>query len=375
MSAHGGVVAFVTNSGYVDSASLDGIRLALASEFHYIYVFNLRGNQREGDWRREGGKIFDAGSQAGAAILLLVRKPTAIPTDGGQVQYLDIGDSLTRDEKLRIIADAMPARDGRGPTLGDVKWAHVSPDGTVCVPLRFFDGSDGDGDSEPSLFSTSTPTSGPRHNVTDLAVTRFQVLDSSIEKDDVFFYVYGLLHASDYRKAFAADLKKALPRVPQVSTAEEFWTFARAGRDLANLHTDYETLEPWPGLTRVHASGFRDDHADAYRVLKMKHPKVTDPATGRKVEDRTRIIYNDWITICDIPERAYDYELGSRSAIGWVIDAWRVRTDKASGIVNDPNDWAIEHDDPTYILDLVGRVVTVSMRTLEIVDSLPPLAL
>lgn len=81
------------------------------------------------------------------------------------------------------------------------------------------------------------------------------------------------------------------------------------------------------------------------------------------------------ITIENIPERAYEYELGSRSAIAWVMEAWRVRTDKASGIVNDPNDWAIEHDDPTYILDLVGRVVTVSMRTLEIVDRLPELDL
>lgn len=563
MSAHGGVIAFVTNSGYIDSASLDGVRLALASEFHYVYVFNLRGNQREGDWRREGGKIFDAGSQAGAAILLLVRKPTAVPTDGGQVQYLDIGDSLSRDEKLRIIAEAMPARDGRPPMLGDVKWAHVSPnesgdwinqrtasftqhaplhdeseesifairtlglasgrdawnynssrraldanvermiaaynaatdsfvatqqgaaaspatrtklaaahvdkdptkfswndkafghvarglrytsadrdvrvatyrpfhrrwseagrqlnaraalvprilpeadstnltvavtttgarsgfaalavrdvpdlhiwpDGTVCVPLHFFDGSDGHGDTEPNLFSTGTPTAGPRHNVTDLAATRFRMIDSAIEKDDIFFYVYGVLHAPDYRHAFAADLKKSLPRIPQVSTSADFWAFATAGRELATLHTDYESIDPWPGLTRVHASGFRDDHPDAYRVLKMKHPKVTDPATGQKVEDRTRIVYNDWITICDIPERAYDYELGSRSAIGWVMDAWRVRTDKASGIVNDPNDWAIEHDDPTYIVDLVGRVVTVSMRTLEIVDSLPPLEL
>ena len=109
----------------------------------------------------------------------------------------------------------------------------------------------------------------------------------------------------------------------------------------------------------------------------MKHPKVADPLDpkGAKVEDRSRIIYNDWITIGAIPERAYDYELGSRSAIAWVMESNRVRTDKASGIRNDPNDWAIEHDDPTYILDLVGRVVTVSMRTLEIVDSLPPLDL
>lgn len=109
----------------------------------------------------------------------------------------------------------------------------------------------------------------------------------------------------------------------------------------------------------------------------MKHPKVVDPTDpdGRKIDDRTRIIYNDWITVGAIPERAHAYELGSRSAIAWVIEANRVRTDKASGIVNDPNDWAIEHDDPTYILDLVGRVVTVSIRTLEIVDSLPSLQL
>ena len=96
---------------------------------------------------------------------------------------------------------------------------------------------------------------------------------------------------------------------------------------------------------------------------------------GAKVDDRSRIIYNDWITIGAIPERAYGYELGSRSAIAWVMESNRVRTDKASGIRNDPNDWAIEHDDPTYILDLVGRVVTVSMRTLDIVDSLPHLDL
>lgn len=129
------------------------------------------------------------------------------------------------------------------------------------------------------------------------------------------------------------------------------------------------------GLTYTHATGFDPAHPDAYRVLKMKHPKITDPLDpkGTKVEDRSRIIYNDWITIGAIPERAHDFELGSRSAIAWVMESNRVRTDKASGIRNDPNDWAIEHDDPTYILDLVGRVVTVSMRTLDIIDDLPSL--
>ncbi len=162
-----------------------------------------------------------------------------------------------------------------------------------------------------------------------------------------------------------------------MDTSEDFWAFSKAGRDLAHLHTEYESVEPWPALTYTHADAFDATHPDAYRVLKMKHPKVAAPhdPKGAKVEDRTRIIYNDWITIEGIPRRAYGYELGSRSAIAWVIESNRVRTDKASGIVNDPNDWATEHDDPTYILDLVGRVVTVSMRTLDIVESLPPLDL
>ncbi len=131
----------------------------------------------------------------------------------------------------------------------------------------------------------------------------------------------------------------------------------------------------WPELTIVTADGFDPAAPDAYRVTKMKHPKVTDPSTGAKVDDRTRVVYNDRLTIEGIPEAAYGYELGSRSAIGWVMESWRIKTDKASGITNDPNDWAVEHDQPTYILDLVGRVVTVSMKTLDIVAALPKLSL
>ncbi len=215
------------------------------------------------------------------------------------------------------------------------------------------------------------------HNVTDHALAAFRALDPAIDRDDIFFYVYGILHSPDYRSAFAADLKKSLPRIPQVTTDEDFWAFSKAGRELAYLHTDYEQVEPWPELTYTYAAGFDPRHPDAYRVLKMKHPKVADPydPEGTKTDDRSRILYNDWITIGAIPERAYGYELGSRSAIGWVMESNRVRTDKASGIRNDPNDWAIEHDDPTYILDLVGRIVTVSMRTLDIVENLPSLDL
>jgi len=232
-------------------------------------------------------------------------------------------------------------------------------------------------DDSPGLFDIEPIAKGfgRRHNVTDDALAVFRVLDPAIDRDDVFFYVYGILHSADYRSAFAADLKKSLPRIPQVQTADDFWACSKAGRELARLHAEYETVDPWHELRHSIGRGFDKNHPDAYRVLKMKHPKVIDPATGAKVEDRGRIVYNDWITIEGIPERAYSYELGSRSAIGWVMDAWRVRTDRASGIVNDPNDWASERDDPTYILDLVGRVVTVSMRTLDLVEDLPSLVL
>jgi predicted helicase len=259
-------------------------------------------------------------------------------------------------------------------TTKDVPDLHVWPDGTVYFSLKILDRAQSTEDNSLDLFHAE-PVDGQGHNVTDDALIRYRSLDSKIEKDDIFFYVYGILHSPDYRSAFAADLKKSLPRIPQVSTAEDFWAFAGAGRELARLHTEYESVDRWPDLNYVYAAGFDAGHPDAYRVLKMKYPKITDPATGAKVEDRTRIVYNDWITVENVPERAYDYELGSRSAIGWVMEAWRVRTDKASGLVNDPNDWAVEHEEPTYILDLVGRVVTVSMRTLDIVEGLPALRL
>ncbi|MEI2639039.1 MAG: type ISP restriction/modification enzyme [Microthrixaceae bacterium] len=136
----------------------------------------------------------------------------------------------------------------------------------------------------PALFSDagtdSNDTDGGdsgqprRHNVTDHALVLYRTLDSMIDKDDVFFYVYGILHSTDYRSAFAADLKKSLPRIPQVDNAEDFWAFSKAGRELAELHTNYENVEPWPDLTYEYAAGADKDDPATYRVTKMKHPKV-----------------------------------------------------------------------------------------------------
>jgi predicted helicase len=571
-SPQGGVVAYVTNGGYIDSNTADGLRLTLIDEFHHLYVYNLRGNQRTAGEvsRKEGGKIFDVGSRATVAIIMLVKQPGDVTAAGATLRYRDIGDYLTRQEKLDALAAALPTASGSAPSLDNLGWAAITPNehgdwinqrsqsfaahlgaapghgpsiftlqtnglktnrdawnynssrtaldtnvsrmiehynaqadafanahphlaGTLKtrseIAEKFVDrdpskfsweggklrrysegrpvqrlrrsrhdghlptlpsalgkrrtaadnrvyqlpraypsantenlaiGCAGMGGSAPftpfmtndipdlvatgagnamrwfpeyvydapktaaaadvsGLFDDSpdTKSAASHHNVTDHALAAYRELDPAIDRDEIFFYVYGILHSPEYRTAFAADLKKLLPRIPQVATAKDFWAFSKAGRELARLHTEYEAIDPWAELSYSYAAGFNDQHPDAYRVLKMNHPKVVDPRDpkGAKLDDQTRITFNDWITIENIPERAYGYELGSRSAIAWVIESNRVKTDATSGIRNDPNDWAIEHNDPTHILDLVGRVVTVSMWTLDIIASLPHLNL
>jgi predicted helicase len=232
----------------------------------------------------------------------------------------------------------------------DLPDVHLWVDDTPCFPRYVYDIDTKSTDSPRDLFGGSEPYTGKRHhNVTDEALDLYRALDPSIKKDDLFFYVYGIFHSPGYRTLFASDLKKSLPRIPQVATADDFWSFSRAGGELATLHTEYEKVEVWPDLQVTTASSFEPTAPDAYRVKKMRHPKVDGNV------DRSRIIYNDLITVENIPESAYDYELGSRSAIGWVMESWRIRTDRASGIINDPNDWAREHADPRYILDRVNQ--------------------
>ena len=193
-------------------------------------------------------------------------------------------------------------------------------------------------------------------NVTDEILADYQKsFGPEVTKDDIFFYLYGLLHSPDYRVKFGSDLKKMLPRIPKV---KDFLVFADAGRKLSELHLDYETVEPYPldEQRGVNAS---------FRVEKMKYPK-----TGR-VADKSTVVYNSGITVSGIPEEAHEYMLGSRSAIDWIIERYQIKTDKASGIVNDPNDWAEEQGDPRYIVELLARIVTVSVETVKIVKSLP----
>ncbi|MDR0550344.1 MAG: DEAD/DEAH box helicase family protein [Deltaproteobacteria bacterium] len=183
----------------------------------------------------------------------------------------------------------------------------------------------------------------------------------NVTKDQIFYYVYGLLHSKDYRETFAADLKKMLPRLPLVDDPADFESFYTAGQTLAKLHADYETVNPYD---KVEITGLEKDN---FHVDKIRFAKINAK------DDLTTIIYNQYITIKNIPLEAYDYVVNGRSAIAWLLDRYRVTIDKDSGVKNDPNDWAKEHNSPRYILDLILRIITVSLETINIVNNLPRL--
>lgn len=191
-----------------------------------------------------------------------------------------------------------------------------------------------------------------------------EALGGHVSGDDIFHFVYGKLHDPAYREAYTADLKKMLPHIETPTTREEFDKYVAAGKELMALHIGYENVEPWTLDVQV-----KGDEADreTWRVIKMKWAKRKNPETGKNVDDVTTLIYNEKVTITGIPAEADEYVLGSRSAVAWLIDRYQVKTDKASGIINDPNDWADETGNPRYIVDLIGKVVRVAVETMQIV--------
>ena len=210
-------------------------------------------------------------------------------------------------------------------------------DKTQCFPFYLYD-EDG---------------SNRRENITDWALAQFrrQYQDDSISKWDIFHYVYGLLHHPQYRERYQANLKRDLPHIP---FALDFWAFAKAGARLAKIHVDYEQMPAYP-LNIVETPG----QPLTWRVEKM-----------RLSRDKTQIRYNEFLTLEGIPEQAFAYRLGNRSALEWVLDQYRVKVDKRSGIVNDPN----RADEQQYIVQLIGTVIAVSLETVEIVEGLPELS-
>jgi predicted helicase len=201
-----------------------------------------------------------------------------------------------------------------------------------------------------------------REAITDWALTAFRdrYQDQTIGKEDLFWYVYGILHSPEYKQRFAADLRKMLPRIPY---AGDFWAFSRAGRELGQWHLNYETAEPYP-LTEE-KNGMDITPESFYRVSKMSFGKKD----GKP--DKTVILYNPNLILRDLPLDAYGYVVNGKSAIEWIMERYAVTVDtKASGIKNDPNDWST---DPRYIVDLLRRVVRVSLESVRIVAGLPGL--
>jgi predicted helicase len=528
-----GVVCFVTNGAFIDSASADGFRKVLAEEFSSIWCLNLRGNARmSGEQRqKERGNVFGQGSRTPVAITLLVKNPDR--PGPATIYYYDIGDYLSREEKLAKITkfsdicgvewqqitpnhagdwinqrselfetfvplgDKKAKADGalfttysQGVVTGRDAWvynfsrsrvhdnmestinaynvererfhaavstggvsttneavdAFVDPDSrkiswtlklkddlrknkfavfdssaivqsmyrpfckqwlyfdrqwneNVCQIPSFFPtpkhenqviACTGVGAAHPfscllveaipnydfiekgqcfpryyytkvddkgSLFASSH-TGYERHDaISSRTLDRYRArYGDEVTADDVFHYVYGLLHSPEYTSRFAADLKKMIPRIPMV---EDFEKFVKAGKRLAELHLGYETVEPWP------LDGLPDKSADP-KTLRVEKMRFANKA------DRSSIIVNNYITLSGIPEEAYRYQVNGRSAIEWILDRYQVRTDKASGIENDPNTWS---DDPRYIVDLVARIVRVSIESVGIIEGLSALGI
>jgi len=227
-----------------------------------------------------------------------------------------------------------------------------------CFPLYYYEECK---KNSLSLFDATGDSEYIRRDgVSDFILEQSKkVYGKNVGKEDIFYYVYGILHSPDYRTTFANDLKKMLPRIPLVEDVRDFWKFSKAGRALGKLHINYEDVPPFEG---VKVSG---DSSGKFKVKKMRFPKKTQKDT---------IIYNSNIVISNIPEKAYEYVVNGKSAIEWIMERYQVKTDKKSGIKNDPNDWANEADNPRYILDLLLSIINVSVQTVEIVENLPKLA-
>ena len=226
-----------------------------------------------------------------------------------------------------------------------------------CFPLYYYEERQ---KNSPSLFDDAGESEYIRRDgVSDFILERAKkVYGKNVGKEDIFYYVYGILHSPDYRTAFANDLKKMLPRIPLVEDVRDFWKFSKAGRALAELHINYEDVPPYEGL-EVSGEG-----SGNFKVQKMRFPKKGQ---------QDSIIYNSKIVVSNIPEKAYEYVVNGKSAIEWIMERYQVKTDKKSGIKNDPNDWAEEVGNPRYILDLLLSVINVSVQTVEIVSELPKL--
>ncbi len=297
-------------------------------------------------------------------------------------------DSST--ENLVICVSGVGSRSGFSALITNHLPSLDTLEKAQCFPLKLYD-SIAVKDSKQATFDEQelAETDGRTDGRTDKYTTRDGISDAglqhfkdayasdaaaqSISKEDLFYYIYGLLHSPDYKTRYADNLSKELPRIPAVKKFADFQAFSAAGRALADLHVNYETVAPYPvGFAggAIEMTGFTD--ADYY-VTEMKFAKGVGKTPADK-HDKTRVIYNHKITMEGIPLEAYEYVVNGKPALEWVMERQSVTTHKESGIVNDANLWATETmGDPAYPLKLFQRVITVSLETMKIVKALPRL--
>ena len=270
-------------------------------------------------------------------------------------------------EKNRIIAiSGVGARAGFSVCMSDCISDLELVEKSQCFPLKLYEAPETGDD----MLKPETTAYTERDGISNEGLAHFQAAypNESITKEDLFYYIYGLLHSPEYRARFKNNLSKEIPRIPAVKTFADFQKFSRAGRELGDLHVNYESADLYPITIAGEDDLLMENTArppEDYLVKKMKF------GAGK---DKTTVIYNTKITITGIPLDAYNYIVNGRSALEWVMDRQCVKTDKASGIINDANDYANETmQNPAYPLQLFQRVITVSLKTMEIIRNLPDL--
>lgn len=265
-------------------------------------------------------------------------------------------DNIFHEKNKNLIISISSTNKGLSVLISDcIADIHFNGD-TQCLPLYYYEKVE---KNQGNLFEDNNDNYVKKDGVSDFILLQARkVFGKSVEKEDVFYYVYGFLHCSEYCNMFEADLKKMLPKIPLVEDVKDFWAFSKAGRKLAELHINYESVPPFEGVN------VRGVDSNFYTVEKMRFPKK---------DEKDSIIFNSKITIENIPLEAYEYVVNGKSAIEWIMERYQVTTHKESGIKNDPNDWATEVGNPRYILDLLLSIINVSAQTVQIVKELPKL--
>ena len=228
---------------------------------------------------------------------------------------------------------------------------------TQCFPLYYYEKVE---NKQRTLFEDTHEEYIRKDAISGYIMTQAQKkYGANISKEDIFFYVYALLHSVNYRRNFSIDLKKMLPRIPLVEDFTDFLDMSKIGHQLSDMHVNYEQIEPY---TKVNITGLESNDFD---IKDISFEKVG------KEENRQKIIFNSHIVIDNIPLKAYEYILNGKSAIEWIMERYRISTHKDSQIINDPNLWSQEHNDPSYVFNLLLRIISLSVDTLELVNKIP----